>query len=161
MKLEKGMYAHGIHGRGSNAFGLSDGQMRAFDYVHNGGWYNAKGEKLGWGDLDLKDLKRISEELPEGEVFVVLSESDANDFNGRRRGDATNFDLQAPGVDYVCAHARLIIRKDGVYQVRSESSVRPIGPEVIKENPARSLGGQECCVTWITRDRARHYVEGR
>jgi len=38
-------------------FGICNGQMRSCDFVHNGGWYNKSGEKIGWGDLSPSDMK--------------------------------------------------------------------------------------------------------
>jgi len=34
--------------------GLREGVIRCREEVHNGGWYNTLGEKLGWGDLTWK-----------------------------------------------------------------------------------------------------------
>ncbi|MCI0479430.1 hypothetical protein L0Y59_02700 [Candidatus Uhrbacteria bacterium] len=58
-------------------FGMSSGQIRGHDLVHNGSWFNRAGEKLGWGDLSPLDLLRIAVELEGDEAFIVLSESDA------------------------------------------------------------------------------------
>jgi hypothetical protein len=57
-------------------FGLRGGQMRGgiSKVIHNGGWHNGKGQKLGFGDLDTIDISRIARELEEPEVFTVLSE---------------------------------------------------------------------------------------
>jgi hypothetical protein len=63
--------------RKTSPFGFQMGQMRSHDLVHNGGWYNGNGERLGWGDLSPKDLQKISEEIPEGESFFILSEQDS------------------------------------------------------------------------------------
>jgi len=58
-------------------FGLRQNQMRMDDFVHNGGWYNCKGEKIGWGDLSPNDIVRLSQELEDGEDFYVLGEQDS------------------------------------------------------------------------------------
>lgn len=39
-------------------FGLKVGAVRGKDLVHNGGWYNGVGEKIGWGDLAVEDIKK-------------------------------------------------------------------------------------------------------
>ena len=101
-RLTQGMYAEG-----NELFGIHNDQIRGYDFVHNGGWYNQKGEKLGWGDLSIDDIETISLELKEGEAFVVLSE----------RSSSWNFILSpeidvpvdAPGVDYIAKHAMLVI----------------------------------------------------
>ena len=69
-------------------FGLRDAQTRvsgidsAFDnkkLFHNAGWYNRKGEEIGWGDLSVKDLKNIKGGLRTGELFIVMSEINRSD----------------------------------------------------------------------------------
>lgn len=63
----------------SDLFGLRDGQVR-FDQklIHNGGWFNKAGHYLGLGDLSVDDITRIADGLKEGEVFIVLRETPAN-----------------------------------------------------------------------------------
>jgi hypothetical protein len=114
-QLTKGLYGHQFE-RASNLFGLSCGQIRGKDFVHNGGWYNKLGEKLGWGDLSTDDFFRIRRELEEGEMFIILDESDSFWNFVTRPGllghnAVTKPDVEAPGVDYVAAHARYIITK--------------------------------------------------
>ncbi len=55
---------------------LHSRQMRRQDTFHNVGWYTPAGEFLGWGDLNRRDIRRITEGLNKGEAFVILSESD-------------------------------------------------------------------------------------
>lgn len=57
-------------------FGFRCGQMRANRVVHNGNWYNKKGEKIGWGDLSEDDLQTISLQIDDNELFVILGEHD-------------------------------------------------------------------------------------
>ena len=72
-RLKKGLYGHEFR-HTSNLFGLGCGQMSAEGgrVIKNGGWYNRSGEKLGWGDLSVEDLRRISCELEDGELFIIL-----------------------------------------------------------------------------------------
>ena len=73
-QLKKGMYGEEYNQTG-NLFGLRCGQHRSIEKItHGSGWYNSVGEKIGWGDLSVKDFERISEELNFGEIFIVLSE---------------------------------------------------------------------------------------
>lgn len=114
-QLTKGLYGHQFE-QASNLFGLSCGQIRGKDFVHNGGWYNKLGEKLGWGDLSVEDFQRIRRELEEGEMFIILGESDSFWNFVTRPGllghnAVTKPDVEAPGVDYVAAKARYIITK--------------------------------------------------
>lgn len=114
-RLTKGLYGHQF-GPTSNLFGLHCGQIRGKDFVHNGGWYNRLGEKLGWGDLSTDDFFRIRRELEEGEMFIILGESDSFWNFVTRPGllghnAVTKPDVEAPGVDYVAEKARYIITK--------------------------------------------------
>lgn len=121
--LVKGMYAMG--GRGhvpSNAFGLHEGQCGDDSAAHNGGWYNDKGEKLGWGDLSYAQLQRISQEIPEGETFYVLPESASFWKFVDKIGPigalcTTKPDINAPGIEYVQAECRWVIRRGNVTKV--------------------------------------------
>ncbi len=114
-QLTKGLYGHQF-GPTSNLFGLHCGQIRGKDFVHNGGWYNRAGEKLGWGDLSTDDFFRIRREIEEGEMFIILGESDSFWNFVTRPGligsmAAVKPDVEAPGVEYVAAKARYIITK--------------------------------------------------
>ena len=55
---------------------LNIGAIKTDDFVHNGGWYNGKGEYLGWGDLSKEDLHNVAANIPEGEQLFVLKERD-------------------------------------------------------------------------------------
>jgi hypothetical protein len=104
--------------RKSQLFGLWSGQIRCRDkFTHNSGWYNRKGEKLGWGDLNAKDFRRISNEIAKGEMFIVLGEIDVE---SRLRG--TSLDPKAPGIDYAADRAIYMIKKGHVYKVSDYSS---------------------------------------
>lgn len=77
---------------------LYDGQTRRDDYVHNGRWYNARAENIGWGDLSLEDLRKIRDSLIAGDVFYVVSEGDW--YNARNE----NIDQM-----WLAANARFVI----------------------------------------------------
>lgn len=120
-QLTKGMYGSQFE-RASRLFGLSCGQIRGKDFVHNGGWYNKQGEKLGWGDLNVE----IRRELEEGEMFIILGEQDSfwnfattPGLLGHNWG--TKPTIEAPGVEYVAAKARFIITRDGYHFVDNYS----------------------------------------
>lgn len=61
--------------------------------VHNGGWYNMKGEKIGWGDLCQCDLLRIGKMV--SGPFIVLQERESF-WDVPKELDRNN-----PGMDYV------------------------------------------------------------
>lgn len=79
---------------------LHAGQIRSVNYsncreceideklVHNGGWYNREGEKIGWGDLSLSDMENVQRHLESGGVFIVLSETDSCENEGSDLSDA-------------------------------------------------------------------------
>lgn len=107
----------------SKAFGLCDGQCGNDEAAHNGGWYNAKGEKLGWGDLSFPQLLRISQEIPEGEVFYVLPESASHwDFVrwSKEKNDISYSiapDAQTPGVEYMHEKCRWVITRGRILEM--------------------------------------------
>ena len=104
--------------------GLRSGQLRADDFVHNGGWYNDRGEKLGWGDLSPSDVLRIVQSLEPGDAFYVLSEQDSFWNFVTALGPigslcATSPNVHAPGLPYVEEHARyLLLPNTIVYRTR-------------------------------------------
>ncbi len=114
--LAKGMYGHEFD-RTGNQFGLRCGQMRRNDLVHNGGWYNKEGEKLGWGDLSEADLITIRDGLEESDVFIILSEMDSYwNFPVQAKQEGTS---EAPGKKYVAEHAKFYITKGTIHSVIS------------------------------------------
>ena len=119
--LVKGVYGNQFEPT-SNLFGLRCGQTRGKDFVHNGGWYNRSGEKLGWGDLSPADFLGISNEVEDGELFIILYESDSFWNFVTRPGiigsmAAVKPDMEAPGVDFVAERCAYIIAKHQLYHV--------------------------------------------
>lgn len=115
-RLAKGMY----DGAEPGLFGLKLGQIRNERLVKAGGWYNERGEKLGWGDLSPGDFKRICLELRDDELFVVLSDVDS--FAAFvKKVDETMIEVQpqieAPGIDYVAKKCRFVIQQSIFYTV--------------------------------------------
>lgn len=146
-RLTKGMYGHEFRSQ-SNLFGITCGQIRGRDFVHNGGWYNQQGEKLGWGDLSVEDFRRISAELEEGEMFVILCESDSFWAFVEKPGLIGSMaqvkpDVEAPGAEYVAQKAMYIIVRGELFFVaryhqdkpleRDGLVFQPLAPEAAKE----------------------------
>ena len=84
-RLKEGMFEYM---GGCGLFGLRDMQTRVAGLhcsvtkkviFHNAGWYNKKGDEIGWGDLSFGDLLNIKTGLRTGEVFIVLSELNRSD----------------------------------------------------------------------------------
>lgn len=112
MRLVQHMYRNG-----SKLFGLSEGQMRGNDFVHNGSWYNDKGEKIGWGDLSVKDIINIALNLEENEQFYILPEGSSYWAFTKVNDDLSHTvskDASAPGIDYVKSKARYLIESGKV-----------------------------------------------
>ncbi|MBI2003282.1 hypothetical protein HYT45_03845 [Candidatus Uhrbacteria bacterium] len=122
-QLTKGMYGSQSNPTGG-LFGLYCGQMRGgkTKLTHNSGWYNKLGEKLGWGDLTAKDFRRIAKGLKDGELFITLGEQDSFWNFVTRYGAigsmcAVKPEAEAPGAEYVAAHASYVIARNQLYQV--------------------------------------------
>ena len=110
-RLIKGMYESrsGAFMSGQ-LFGLK--RFQADDFCHNAGWFNAKSERLGFGDLSKDDLRRIADCLEEGELFIIVGEWDM--FWTDKDGD----DPKAPGTRFIVEHAHMIVAPKRVLQVK-------------------------------------------
>ncbi len=91
-------------------FGLIDGQLspRSDKIAHNAGWYDARGRKIGDGDLSGSDLRRVAAGLRKGEAFIVLPEPYAKHafaFPEQFRGAGPRGSERRPGLAYVLRHA--------------------------------------------------------
>ena len=119
-QLTKGMYGNYLYPK-AGPFGLYSGQMRGGKtrLTKNSGWYHKLGEKLGFGDLNVADFRRISRGLKKDEFFIVLSETDSkwrflSSINGMPKVKPP---AEAPGVDYVAEHAMYVIARNQLYYV--------------------------------------------
>lgn len=106
------------------AHGCKSSQMRGTPHrVHNGGWYNAAGQKIGWGDLDDDDLRRLADEMPTNSVLFILAERDSFwnfvTYNPGIVGDMceTSPVEKLPGIDYVLEKAMIVIVSKAWYIV--------------------------------------------
>lgn len=108
--------------------GCREEQIRSDDLVHNGGWYNAKGEKLGWGDLSSDDFINLARKLsPKDGPLFVLGEQDSywkfvdniNCDNTSPTGFSHDVDEKEknPEFQYVLEHARWIVWEGCVFNV--------------------------------------------
>jgi len=94
--------------------GCHDGQIRSDDTVHNGGWYNLAGEKIGWGDLSKEDLTRLAKNLDD--TLIILSEHDSFwTFVTKNPGPTGAFSSTSekeknPGLEYLWQKARYIVQ---------------------------------------------------
>jgi len=148
-RLKKGLYGSQRRPR-SRLFGLRCGQIsaRSEKVVHNGGWYNSAGEKLGWGDLSVQDIGRISRGLRKGELFIVLGERDSYwNFVSFKPEFRTSRKEKAPGIRYVIDRCYLIVARSRIYYVTSLDD---------ESGKSMRLGGLTCRI--ITKQEARTLV---
>lgn len=96
-------------------FGLLNNQIKTDSIVNNGGWYNGISQKLGSGDLTIKDLYKISKEIPKEEIFVVLSEFDSV------WGIPTSLDASEPGRDYIAQNCMWIVNAGLITRIKTDN----------------------------------------
>lgn len=98
-------------------FNIHNEQKRTRDFIHNGGWYDKTGKKIGFGDLDISDLKYIRDNLQEGEIFIILGESDSFwkfvSFEGNFQKVSTK--EKNPGIKYIREKAKWVIVPGKIY----------------------------------------------
>jgi hypothetical protein len=102
--LTKGVYGYETDAK-KTPFGFLNNQTRLDGVINSAGWFNALGERLGCGDLSIKDMYKISQNIPTGEMFAVLSELNAS------WDIPSELDRSAPGYDYIIQNAAWIICK--------------------------------------------------
>lgn len=103
-----------------NKLKINEGQIRGKDFCHNAGWYDKSGKKIGWGDLDIKDLNNIRKNLPEGEALFILGEQDSfwnfvKSFGPIGSFCSTDEKEKIPGIDYVLDKFRYMIKDGKIY----------------------------------------------
>lgn len=139
-RLIEGMYIGELE-PGSNLFGLQGGQFRHKHtrIVHNAGWYNRECKRLGWGDLSDEDFKRISRELKDDELFIIIDEQE---FSGHPVRRLHNNEVEIPGIDYAAIHCCYIIAPGQIYCVGCydcKENYVGILPKIISRDMAKQL----------------------
>ena len=99
-------------------FNFLNEQRRVDSIIDNAGWFNADGERLGSGDLSIKDMEKISKTIPMAEAFFVLTEANSGwDL-------PKELDRAAPGRDYIIENASWIIGRDlkggFIYRIKND-----------------------------------------
>lgn len=101
-------YFSTVHTDKGSPYGISNNQIRAKGIINSAGWFNSSGERLGKGDLTLKDMETISKSVYPDDLFIVLKEADS--FHNL----PADTDYLSPGRDYVMKNAVWVIGSGGV-----------------------------------------------
>jgi hypothetical protein len=111
-------------------FGMLNEQIRADGVLNNAGWFNLAGEKIGHGDISMKDMEKISNNLNANECFFVLLEFDTT------WGMPKDMNANEPGKDYVLKHCVWSISRSSILKVRDTTTA-------VKTENAKSSDGVE------------------
>ena len=93
--------------------------------VHNGYLYNGQGERLGFDDIMPEQMRRIAEQIDDGEACFILQEN-----HGTVRetaitiGDqdvSIHVDAKSPGIEYVLATCSIVIVRFKIYEVHENN----------------------------------------
>lgn len=118
MKLTKCIYGFETNPK-NTPFGLLNNQVRVDNIIQNAGWFNENGEKLGTGDLNLKEMNHIAANIKKPSVFFVLNEMDSS------YDIPSHLDRSEPGTQYVMDKAAWVIvpaaNSSGIIRVRDDA----------------------------------------
>lgn len=90
----------------SHLFGLKCGQRRVGEVlIKKAGWFNRKGQKMGYGDLDASDFAEIARGLQADESFIIIPEYFCSGMAMKEIGD----------IDEALNRAIYVLRKDEFY----------------------------------------------
>ena len=138
-----------------NPWGIVSAQKRdpKERVVANAGWYNGRGEYVGFGDLSASDLVKLAQVLQVGEVFVVLSENDS--FRNFVKGTDAYYaafcgggvpivplNWQKPGFEYLKERCILIVVCGSVSVV--EDKVRGLSASLERNLALTMISREEC-----------------
>jgi len=148
-RLKKGMYLWGKGKKPSKLFDITYGMVvpEGYVFVKNVGWYNKKGEELGFGDLAVFNIEKLKNELLENELFVVLGQEDSweRTINEAHKKYPKKVGKgKTPGPLYVASRAWVIIARGVVYEIKS-SAVFPGGMETRKGIQTKIISQGEAC----------------
>jgi len=90
--------------------GLQYGQVRKDAVLTNAGWFSHLGEKLGVGDISMKDLDQISRKIPSGEIFFALSEATCLSL-------PSHLDRLSPGIDFIIDNAVWAVNSADIFRL--------------------------------------------
>ncbi len=128
---------------GLEQLGLRSGQFRALrriacDYE----WYDRYGNRLGFGELDTTDLKRIAEELGPNDVFVAVESPDHGLRTSNTMREKTTLESLVKQSSYVITRGRVcrIVDEPGEITVLDGTMMLwPMTREVLRRHLAPTI----------------------
>ncbi len=120
-RLGKGVYVPGVEG----PFGLTLDQIRdkpTFLVTERARWHNALGQRIGHGDLSGKDLWRMTQEMNERELFIIIPPLRAKDTMDPLLRAKNGEPEKEPTADLVAANAVYAVVPGRVYVVEPLSA---------------------------------------
>ncbi len=93
---------------GLEKLGLRTGQFRAVRHIAcDYEWYDKYGNRLGFGELDITDLKRIAAELRPDDVFVAVESPDHDLRTSYTMREKTSLESLVKHSSYVITRGRV------------------------------------------------------
>lgn len=93
--------------------GLRSGQARTRTVARNCEWYDRYGNRLGYGDLNTVDLKRIAAELGPEDLFLAIEHESAGASVGSAAADYPKVETLIARSSYAMTRGRVCRIVDG------------------------------------------------
>jgi len=107
---------------------ILDGNCVAQDTVHNGGWYDLRGVKIGWGDLSPTNLVALCEKIGDDDALLILHESDSffkfvESYGVNGATCVVDADGEKhPGIDYVMSRLAFVVHDHQLFHTYTRSN---------------------------------------
>jgi hypothetical protein len=127
---------------GLEKLGLRSGQFRALRHIAcDYEWFDKYANRLGFGELDTSDLRRIAGELGPDDVFIAVERPDLCLRTGTAMGQKPSLESLAAHSSYVISQGRvcrIVEKPEGVTVLDGCMMLWPMTREVLRR---RLLGG--------------------
>ncbi len=113
-------------------FGFQPGQwLDALSgyHVHNAGWYDETGKRIGFGDISLRNLVAVANGLKDNERFIVLCEEDATSerkyytWLDTHPKEPVGVLVHHPGMGYLAAHCLFIVCPGALFTLNTRGVI--------------------------------------
>ena len=91
-------------------------------------WLNDECQKIGYGDLSVGDIKRISKKIPQNELFIVVDIKHFGEFQRTPLEKSCTCD-----VSFVFEHMRMLIVRNHILKFFRNTNFDDVGEYVGKE----------------------------